>query len=72
MPCAAPKIIKKTEDSITLSASAYIHAVELEGEFVFDDNYFPMLPGEERTVRFRPAENARIREITVAGYTVKE
>lgn len=72
VPCAAPKIVEQTEDSIILSASAYIHAVELEGEFVFDDNYFPMLPGEKRTVRFRPVENAQTREISVAGYTIKE
>lgn len=70
-PCAAPQIVARTEDSITLTAADYIHAVELEGEFVFADNYFSLLPGECRPIRFRPAENAQSMALTVAGYTVK-
>jgi len=69
--CAAPNIVEQDESSITLSAAVYTHAVELEGEFIFDDNYFSLLPGEKRTVCFRPLENAKSSELTVAGYTVK-
>ena len=69
--CAAPNIVEQDESSVTLSAAVYIHAVELEGEFIFDDNYFSLLPGEKRTVRFRPLKNAKSSELTVAGYTVK-
>ena len=53
------------------STMAIILPVELEGEFVFEDNYFSLLPGERRTVHFRPAENAQSTELSVAGYTVK-
>lgn len=71
IPCAAPQITGRTENSITLSAASYIHAVELEGEFVFADNYFSLVPGESRTVYFRPAENAQSTELSVAGYTIQ-
>ncbi len=69
--CDAPAVAQRTKNSITLTAAAYTHAVELEGEFIFDDNYFSLLPGETRTVRFRPAENAQSDDLTVTGYTVK-
>lgn len=69
-PCTAPQITQRTETSITLTTVDYIHAVELEGEFVFEDNYFSLLPGESRTVGFRPSENAQSMELTLTGYTV--
>lgn len=69
--CSAPKTVKQNENSLTLTADEYIHAVELEGEFVFDDNYFSLLPGEEKTVNFRAAHNAQSTELTVLGYTIK-
>ena len=69
--CSTPKTVKQNENSITLTADEYIHAVELEGEFIFDNNYFSLLPGEEKTVYFRPAENAQSTELTVLGYTIK-
>ena len=46
------KIKAMSEDSITLTASEYTHAVSLEGDCVFSDNYFSLLPGEEKTVHF--------------------
>ena len=46
-------IVKECGDGyITLTSDRYIHAVALEGDCIFDDNYFSLLPGEERTVRF--------------------
>lgn len=71
VPCTAPEIIGQDQHSITLSAKEYTHAVELEGEYIFEDNYFSLLPGETRTICFRPAENAQSSELTVAGYTVR-
>ena len=41
-----------TADSLTIRAEKYIHALVLDGDCVFDDNFFSMLLGEERTVRF--------------------
>lgn len=63
-------ITEKTADSITLKASAYTHIVELEGPFLFDDNYFSMLPSEEKTVHFRPADTEDHGEITLTVYTL--
>lgn len=68
--CESPKIIKQDNNSITLSADRYIHVVELEGECVFDDNYFSLLPGEERTIFFRTTDNAESADFTVLGYTL--
>ena len=47
-----PSVIARLEDSITLKAESYVHAVILDGETVFDDNYFSMLPGETKIVHF--------------------
>lgn len=70
IPTDAVKVISKTENSVTLTADSYVHAVELEGEFVFDDNYFSLLPGEIRTVTFRPSIGAVSKVVDVLGYTV--
>lgn len=72
IPCDALSVVSRTENSITVTASAYVHAVELEGEYIFDDDYFSLLPGEERTVTFRPSEKAESDGITVTGYTISE
>lgn len=63
------RVISCEENSITVTADEYVHAVELDGEFVFEDNCFSLLPGECRTVRFRTlsAENSKP---SVSGYTV--
>lgn len=68
--CDTPEITARADNSITLSAKDYIHAVELEGEYVFGDNYFSMFPGECRRISFHPSENAQSSELTVAAYTV--
>ncbi len=48
----ALRVVSKDGGSVTLRAEKYIHAVELEGEYLLDDNCFSMLAGETRTVRF--------------------
>ena len=65
------EVYEQTENSITLTVKEYIHAVELDGEYIFDDNYFSLMPNETRTVKFRPTENALTKDITVTAYTVK-
>ena len=40
-------------DSITIRANSYVHVVELEGECIFDDNYFSLMAGEEKTVTWK-------------------
>ncbi|MBQ8882321.1 MAG: hypothetical protein IJY70_02895 [Clostridia bacterium] len=64
-------VTKRDEDTISIKADRYIHAVELDGDFVFSDNYFSLLPGEEKTVSITPTLYAETDEITVNGYTVK-
>ncbi len=71
VPTDAVKIVSRTENTITVTADEYVHAVELEGEFVFDDNYFSLLPNEQRTVTFRPSSDALSDTIVVSGYTDK-
>jgi len=68
--CGAVTVLTRTEDSVTLTADQYVHAVELEGEYVFEDNYFSLLPGEVRTVHFRPTAWAEAEGFTVNGYTL--
>lgn len=51
-PETKPVVAAATADSLTIRAEKYIHALVLDGDCVFDDNFFSMLPGEERTVRF--------------------
>lgn len=70
IPTDEVKVIAQNENCITVKADSYVHAVELEGEFVFDDNYFSLLPNEQRTVTFRKTEDAKNDFISVTGYTI--
>lgn len=51
--------------TVTVKAKAYIHAVELNGEGLFEDNYFPLLPGEEKTVKFNSLQSD---SVSVSAY----
>ncbi len=71
VPTDAVKVVSRTENAITVMADKYVHAVELDGEFVFDDNCFSLLPDEKRTITFRPSSEAQSNEINISGYTVE-
>ena len=71
VPCQAPTVLVRDETSITLTADRYIHAVELEGQYIFSDNYFSLLPGQQRTITMRPAADAQTTDLTIAGYTLQ-
>ena len=45
------RVIEKTQNSIT-----YVHAVALEGNGVFSDSYFSLMPGQCRTIAFTPTQ----------------
>ena len=45
---------------LTIRASTYTHAVWLDTELPCSDNYFDLLPGEERTVTVFGAEDVRL------------
>ena len=62
-------VVERSEDSITLKASAYIHALELEGEYMLEDNCFSMLEGEMRTVNMRSLSENKALDVRV--YTLK-
>ena len=55
---------------VLVSSFGYVHAVELEGEYIFDDNYFSLLPGESRVVTLRPTPDAQSPVLSVNAYTV--
>ena len=64
----AVKIVSRTEDSITVSANKYVHAVELEGEYLFEDNYFSLTAGETRTISMSALSNEA--DVKLTGYTL--
>ena len=41
-----------SDNSFTVTAKSYIHAFESEGNAVLSDNFFIMLPGETKTVKY--------------------
>ena len=57
------RITEKSESSITLQAEKYTHMVNLDGDYIFEDNYFTMLPGETRTVKYTRTAMAETTEI---------
>lgn len=56
-------IVKQDADTITLYAMQYVHMVDLDGDYVFEDNFFTMLPGETRTISMRQTFMAKSPEI---------
>ena len=47
------EIVDFDVDSVTIKANSYVHAVELEGDCLFSDNYFSLMEGEEKTVTWK-------------------
>ena len=64
------EIIEKTANSITFKANTYIHALEMEGQYVFSDNYFSLFKGETKTVTFCEYNNENSDDFTVLTYTL--
>ena len=69
-PADSLQTVRRDTGSITVKADSYVHAVELEGQYIFSDNYFSLLPGETRTITFRKAAVCDSDEIKVSGYTL--
>ena len=56
-------------DSVTIKANSYVHAVELEGDCLFSENYFSLMAGEEKTVTWQQlGEND---DFGIYAYTLK-
>ena len=67
-PCDGVAIDAITDDFITLTASRYVHAVEICGDGVFAENYFSMLPGETKKVGIKKLCG----DISLTTYTLSE
>ena len=63
-------VLSLTDSEITIRANGYLHAVELEGDCRFSDNYFVMLEGETRKIRF-DSFNGKLSGVKVNGYTIR-
>lgn len=44
------------EGAVAITANIYARVVTLEGDAEFDDNYFDLMPGESRTIGWRPLD----------------
>lgn len=66
----ALKIIEQDDFHIVVQAECYVHAVELEGNYIFEDNYFIMLPDEQRNITFEPVGAVPNGGVTLKSYTL--
>ena len=64
------EVTSMDDSSVTIKAGGYLQAVELEGDYTFSDNYFTMLPGEEKTVTFEKFSD-KANGISLKSYTLK-
>ncbi|MBQ8372330.1 MAG: hypothetical protein IJX38_05300 [Clostridia bacterium] len=65
------EVLARTEDSITVKALEYVQLLELEGQYIFDDNYFQMRRGEVRRISLREFENGSHAEPVICAYTLE-
>ena len=64
------RVTERGENSITVVADRYIHAVDLDGDCLFSDNCFSLLVGEERTVTWQKAGDDESDEFVIKAYTL--
>lgn len=50
---------------IRIRAKKFAFVVNLDGDYIFEDNFFTMLPGEIRTIRFEAIKEASTDEVNV-------
>ena len=58
----------KAARTVTVTASKYIHAAELDADAIFSDSCFSLLPGESRTVSYEPLGD--VEAVKITAYTV--
>lgn len=59
------QLLERTGDHLTVHATAYVQAVGLDGDYRFEDNFFTMLPGETRTIRYTPLLRSASQDIMI-------
>lgn len=62
------KINTINDNTLEIVSDKYIHALEIEGNAVFDDNCFILLPGEKKTINVSFADTDK--NITLTAYTL--
>ncbi len=67
---ASLEIVSREENSVTVRANKYVHAVEIECDGVCSDNYFSLLPGEERCITLKTLSGEPVGDYTVTAYTI--
>lgn len=60
-----------TAGEIRMTSSRWGRVVTLEGDALFEDNYFEMLPGESRTIRWRSIDGRRVKAIRVSAWNAR-
>lgn len=68
--CDVDYTVDEENCTITFVSDKYVHAVEIEGNLVLDDNYFSLLPGEERCVSYIKKNAESALDLTVTAYTL--
>ena len=44
--------INKKDSTLTVKTDKYARGIIFDGDMVFEDNFFDLLPGEERTLKY--------------------
>lgn len=58
--------VERNENTITITAKEYVHAVEIECDLTLSDNYFSLMNGESKTISLPESE-----KVNVVAYTLK-
>ena len=70
VPAAVTLQVDSTASTVTVSADSYVHAVTINGNAVFEDNCFSLLPGESKCIPSRLLPDADVSEFYVEAYTI--
>ena len=70
VPAAVSFNVDPAASTVTVSAESYVHAVTINGNAVFEDNCFSLLPGESKAIPFKLQPNADASEFYVEAYTL--
>ncbi len=69
--CGVNYTLDEENSTVTFAADGYVHAVEIEGNLILDDNYFSLVPGETRTVSYIKRHEEKPLDLSVGAYTLK-
>ena len=68
--CDVSYTVDEDNKTVTFKSDKYVHVVETEGNLILDDNYFSLLPGEEKCVCYRKKYEELPLELSVQVYTI--